>query len=77
MKPLVKSFICDLHKRIAVYTFRLVQFSRVFTMMCNCTIPQIPLVIHLVTWQKDGLAYASVNCSHGYSLDEINASMLC
>ncbi len=35
-----------------------------------------PLVIHLVMWQKDGLACADVNCSHGCSLGEITAIMI-
>ncbi len=37
----------------------------------SCTIPQIPLVIHFVMWQKGGLACGNVKCNHGYSLGAI------
>ncbi len=66
-----------LHKILTVYTLRLVQISWTFAMPCNYTIPQIILVIHLVMWQKDGLTWANINCSHGYSLGEITAIILC
>ncbi len=40
-------------------------------MTCNCTIPQIPVVIYPVMRQKDGLASANVYNNQDCSLGEI------
>ncbi len=74
----VKIYITSLLlKIIIIYAFRLAQISWALTKSCNCTIPQVPLVIRLFIWQKDDLAYANVNYSHGYSLSKVSAITPC